>query len=127
MMSVVVMSIVIGVVGFFSQPNLLVSANPNECPPGAEKHAGCKWVQHQVTLKCMWLPANSVANPWKEIPEGTCPQPLPTATTKVDPSVTPTTPGTTTTQTATPPSQVTPKSSVTPTGTAIPCVGTCPT
>lgn len=51
-------------------------ANPNSCPPGQEKAHGCKWVQHIVTFKCMWLPAEAVAHPWKEIPEGTCPHPI---------------------------------------------------
>ena len=54
--------------------------NPNECPPGQEKQNGCKWVQHRITGKCMWLPENAVADPWVEVsPDGYCP-PLPTET-----------------------------------------------
>ena len=51
----------------------LASANPNLCPPGQEKANGCVWAQHQVTRKCMWLPAQSVNPPWVTIREGTCP------------------------------------------------------
>jgi len=50
----------------------IASANPNKCPQGQV----CKWVQHEVTNKCQWLPQQAVANPWKIVPEGTCPQPV---------------------------------------------------
>ena len=49
----------------------VASANPNKCPQGQI----CKWVQHRVTSKCQYLPVQSVAYPWDEITEGTCPQP----------------------------------------------------
>lgn len=58
----------------------VVLANPKECPKGQEKKNGCKWVQHIITGHCQWLPAQAVANPWKVVPEGTCPQPQPTYT-----------------------------------------------
>lgn len=75
-----------------SQP---AAAQGNPCPPGQEEKNGCKWVQHRVTKKCMWLPAHSVSDPWEIVPVGTCPggvietQPVdPTATTPGDPDPT---------------------------------------
>lgn len=73
-----------------------VSGNPNACPPGQEKTNGCKWVQHRNPAdpskygKCQWLPADSVASPWVEVPENTCPKllPAPTNTLFVAPSAT---------------------------------------
>lgn len=59
---------------FITQPRTdPVSANPSECPKGQEKKNGCKWVQHRVTGHCQWLPEQAVADPWREVPENTCP------------------------------------------------------
>jgi hypothetical protein len=78
--------------------------NPNLCPPGQEEQAGCKWCQHRVTGKCMWLPAEAVAGPWVEIsPAGYCPPLQPEATS---------------TATGTPTSTATSEVVVTPTSTA---------
>lgn len=59
-----------------------VFAQGNPCPPGQEEQNGCKWVQHRITGRCMWLPAQAVSDPWVIVPVGTCPSldPQPTAT-----------------------------------------------
>lgn len=72
-----------------------VQAGPNKCPPGQESKEGCKWVQHRVTDKCMWLPKQAIADPWEVItPDGVCPEPtlvytpIPTATSTLCPTST---------------------------------------
>lgn len=68
-----------------------VLANPNNCPKGQEKKAGCKWVQHVITGKCQWLPAQAVASPWKVVAEGSCPAlPAPPTATAIGILATPT-------------------------------------
>jgi len=47
----------------------VASANPNKCPQGQT----CKWVQHRITSRCKYLPVQSVAYPYEEVPEGICP------------------------------------------------------
>jgi hypothetical protein len=72
-----------------------VSAQGNPCPPGQEEQNGCKWVQHQINGRCMWLPAQAVGYPWVIVPVGTCPaldeQPTATNTAVSQPTATNTT------------------------------------
>ncbi len=100
-----------------------VFAQGNPCPPGQEEQNGCKWVQHRITGRCMWLPAQAVSDPWVIVPVGTCPsldeQPTATNTSIPQPTATNTTvPQPTATNTAIPQPTATNTSIADPTATS---------